>query len=109
MTENREGDAARAEEEEELEEGEDPAILHLQRCIAARKALPWSELTLREKICYYADRIFLAFLAVVVLIFMGEAVYKAWWVTSPKAIYKFIAEIVAFFLTQEEGEELIEL
>lgn len=108
MTENGVADEVRTEEEGEFED-EEAILLHFQRYSEARQALPWSERTLREKVSYYLDRIFLVFLCVLVLVFLAEAVYKMWYVTNLKAIYKSVSDIVTYLLTQEEEEELIEL
>lgn len=108
MTENGVADEVRTEDVDELED-EEAILLHFQRYSESRQALPWNERTLRERVSYYLDRIFLGFLCIVVLIFMSEAVYKMWYVTNVKAIYKSVVDIVTYLLTQEEEEELIEL
>ncbi len=98
--------------EEELD-SEHEALIHLSKIIEARRALPWEQWTFKEKAIYYMDRIFLGFLAIALLMLLGEFGFKMWYVTNIKKIAEFVSDSLVFLFnwlfTQEKQEELIEL
>lgn len=98
--------------EEDMDD-EQRALLHFSKYREARQALPWEQWTFREKANYYMDRIFLGFLAIFLLVLMGEFGYKMWYVTNVNKIAEFVTDSVVFLFdwlfTQERQEELIEL
>lgn len=104
---------AEVEAPEEDIDDEEAALLHFAKYSEARRALPWEQWTFREKTSYYLDRIFIGFLIVCLLVFVGEGVYKVWYVTNVKKIEEFMSSVAAFLFnwlfTQEKHEELAEL
>lgn len=111
--EDREEESHDLESPEEELSDETDALIHLGKYAEARRALPWNQWTLREKITFYLDRIFFVFLAIFVLLFIGEFVYKMWYVTNMKKIAEFVTDSVIYLFnwlsTQEKHEELLEL
>lgn len=113
------------DEREEVEEVEAPpedtdsqeeALLHFGRYSDMRRALPWEQKTRRERVNYYLDRCFLAFLLIFFLVLIGEFSYKMWYVTNLKKIKAFVLDFmayvldfVAWLLTQDEEERMAEL
>lgn len=98
--------------EEELDD-EHAALLRLGKYCEARRTLPWNQWTFREKANFYLDRIFLGFLAIFLLVMLGEFVYKVWYVSNMKKIAVFMTDSVIYLFnwlsTQERQEELFEL
>lgn len=98
--------------EEELTEETD-ILQHFGKYTEARRALPWNQWTFREKVTFFLDRIFFVFMGIFVLVFIGEFVYKLWYVTNVKKIAEFVADSVIHLFnwlsTQEKHEELFEL
>lgn len=98
--------------EEELSD-ETELLQHFGKYIEIRRALPWNQWTFREKVTFFLDRIFFGFLALFVLIFIGEFVYKMWYVSNMKKIVAFLTDSVSYLVnwlsTQERQEELLEL
>lgn len=88
---------------------EEEALLHFGRYSEARAAVPWEQRTFKEKVLYHIDRIFLSLLALFLLVFFGDFLYKIWYVTSWRKISEFILETASYLFTQEKDEELIEL
>lgn len=97
-----------AAEEQEMNSDEE-ALLHFGQYSEARAAVPWDQRTLKEKVLYHVDRIFLSLLVLFVLVMFGEFLYKICYVTSGRKILEFLRETVSYFFTQEKDEELIEL
>ncbi|MBN3323103.1 ETV7 factor, partial [Atractosteus spatula] len=100
------------EGEREAEEGyneDEAAMMLFAHYSEARAALPWEQRTVKEKFLYYVDHGFLVFLAIFLVVLLGEAAYKMWYVTNWKELYKAVVSVVTFFFTQEEEEELLEL
>lgn len=99
--------------EDPQEEVDDEALLHFGKYVEARRALPWEQWTTREKANFYMDRIFLGFLMTCLLVFLGEFVYKMWYVTNKNKVAEFVSEsaVILFnwLFTQDRQEELAEL
>ncbi|GCB85846.1 hypothetical protein scyTo_0026573 [Scyliorhinus torazame] len=66
-------------------------------------------LTGKQKIIYYADRIFLCFLVLLFVVLLLEAIYKIWYITNWTAISKYLRDLARWLTAQEEQEELLEL
>lgn len=98
--------------EDELD-GDHTALLHFGKYYEAQRALPWEQWTFREKANFCADRIFLGFLVIFVIILLGEFVYKMWYVTNVNKIAEFVSDSVVFLVeqlfAQEKQEELLDL
>lgn len=98
--------------EEELD-SEHAALIHFGKYHEAQLALPWEQWTFRQKANFCMDRIFLGFLAIFLIIVLGEFGYKMWYVTDVKKIAEFVSDSVVFLFdwlfTQERQEELFEL
>lgn len=92
------------EVQEELAGEEEDVLLRFSRYSEARATLPWSQRTFKEKLAHHADRIFLFFLALFLLVFAGEAAYKMWYVTNWKKVYKFVLDLVSYLISEEEKE-----
>lgn len=111
-TDGEEGERAEDVPEEDLDD-EQRTLLHVSKYVEARRALPWAEWTFREKIQFCMDRIFLAFLAICLIVFLGEFIYKMWYVTNVKKIIAFVSDSVTVLFnwlsTEERNEELFEL
>lgn len=111
--EHREEESEDPESPEEETYDESELLLHFGKYAEARRALPWNQWTFREKASFFLDRIFLGFLAIFVLIFLGEFVYKMWYVTNMKKVAAFFTDSVIYVFnwlsTQERQEELLEL
>lgn len=111
--EDREEESQDPETPEEDLSDETDALLHFGKYAEARRALPWNQWTLREKITFFLDRIFFVFLGIFALIFVGEFVYKMWYVTNVKKIAEFVTDSAIYLFnwlsTQEKHEELLEL
>ncbi|KAL1272424.1 hypothetical protein QQF64_028286 [Cirrhinus molitorella] len=106
-----EGDGAVEEREMETQEinSDEEALLHFGKYSEARAAMPWEQRTFKEKVLHHVDRIFLIFLALFLLVLLGDFLYKMWYVTSWRKIWEFILETVSYLFIQEKDEELIEL
>lgn len=106
-----EGDGAVEQQEMETQEinSDEEALLHFGKYSEARAAVPWEQRTFKDKVLYHVDRIFLGFLALFLLVLIGDFLYKIWYVTSGRKTLEFILEIVSYLFTQEKDEELIEL
>ncbi|CAJ1050255.1 hypothetical protein LDENG_00176020 [Xyrichtys novacula] len=111
-TNQAEGDQDQQPSEEELDEGE-KAMLLISKYAEARRALPWDQWTLREKVSYYMDRLFLLFIVLFLLVIVGECSYKIWYVTNMKKITEFVSDLVlslfGWLFTADRQEELAEL
>lgn len=111
--EHREEESEDPESPEEELSDETELLRHFGKYIEARRALPWNQWTFREKVTFFLDRIFFGFLALFVLIFIGEFVYKMWYVSNMKKIVAFLTDSVSYLVnwlsTQERQEELLEL
>ncbi|KAL3058251.1 hypothetical protein OYC64_010428 [Pagothenia borchgrevinki] len=96
---------------EELD-GEE-ALLHFGKYSEAQRSIPWEQKTFRQKANFHMDRIFLGFLVIFFLVFLGEFVYKMWYVTNVKVIAEFVSDCLVFLFnwlfTQTRQEELFEL
>ncbi|KAK1901858.1 NADH-ubiquinone oxidoreductase chain 5 [Dissostichus eleginoides] len=97
---------------EELD-GEHEALLHFGKYSEAQHSIPWEQKTFRQKANFHMDRIFLGFLVIFFLVFLGEFGYKMWYVTNVKAIAEFVSDCLVFLFnwlfTQTRQEELFEL
>ncbi|KAK9528624.1 hypothetical protein VZT92_012776 [Zoarces viviparus] len=98
--------------EEELD-SEHTALIHFGKYFEAQLALPWEQWTFRQKANFCMDRIFLGFLAIFLIILLGEFGFKMWYVTDVKKIAEFVSDWVVFLFnwlfTQERQEEFFEL
>lgn len=98
--------------EEELDD-EQKALLHFGKFHEARRALSWEQWTFREKVNFYIDRIFFAFLVIFVLVLLGECVYKTWYLSNINKIVESVVDSVFslfnWLSTQERQEEFLEL
>lgn len=106
-----ESDGAMEEQEMETQEinSDEEALLHFGKYSEARAAVPWEQRTFKEKVLYHADRIFIIFLVLFLIVHCADFLYKIWYVTSWRKILEFILETVSYLFTQEKDEELIEL
>lgn len=97
--------------EEEMDEQK--ALLHFGKYSEARHALPWEQWTFREKVNFYVDRIFFAFLVIFVFALLGECVYKMWYLTNISKIVESVADLIIslsdWLFTPVRQEELFEL
>lgn len=111
--EDREEESQDPESPEEELSDETDILLHFGKYAEARRALPWTQWTFREKMTFFLDRIFFVFFGIFALIFVGEFVYKMWYVTNTKKIAAFVTDSVIYLFnwlsTQEKHEELLEL
>ncbi|MEE6526684.1 hypothetical protein FKM82_027470 [Ascaphus truei] len=78
-------------------DSEDDAFAVLARMTQPPDTVPWEQRSLKMKIVHVADRVFLSFLAMFLLLLLGEVLYIVYHTTPWGAIYRG--------LTQEEGEE----
>ncbi|KAM8867045.1 uncharacterized protein ACB058_005187 isoform 1-T2 [Synchiropus picturatus] len=99
------------EEEEDIYE--DEALQIFSKYAEARRALPWDQWTLREKISYYLDRLFLAFLVIFFIVFFCEIVYKLWHIANVNKIGfvkdSIIGYVFNWLFTQDRQEQLADL
>lgn len=108
MPDQDEGREERELEAQDLADQED-ILLRFGRYSEARAAIPWSQRTFKEKLNHHADRIFLFFLVLFLLVVAGDALFKVWYVTSWQKVYKFMLDTVFFLVSEEEEEELMDL
>lgn len=94
-------------------DSEDAALKHFGKYFEDQHAQPWEQWTFRRKANFYMDRIFLGFLVICFIVFMGECTYKIWYVTNLKKIAEFGSDLVVFLFdwlfAQDRQEELFEL
>ncbi|KAG1963153.1 60S acidic ribosomal protein family [Pimephales promelas] len=76
-----ESDGAVEEQEMETQEinSDEEALNHFSKYSEARAAVPWEQRTFKEKLLHHADRIFLIFLALFLLVHFGDFMYKMWY------------------------------
>ncbi|OCT67817.1 hypothetical protein XELAEV_18039121mg [Xenopus laevis] len=87
-------------------EDDEDAFEILSRTTQSPDLLPWEQRSLKTKIMHVADRIFLIFLAVFLLVLFGEIMYIVYhavpWAELSQALKNQL-------LLQDEGEEELDL
>ncbi|XP_078496854.1 small integral membrane protein 40 [Lissotriton helveticus] len=91
--------------DEEGAEDED-SFVRLSRCTRSPGAVPWGQRSAKMRLLYLADRAFLGFLALFLLVLALEILYKAAYLLPWRALYEALE---GWMLAQEEDEEALEL
>lgn len=97
--------------EEEEDEDEDDVDVEdpfqtLARETPSPDSVPWEQRSTTMKLVHVADRVFLAFLALFLLLLMAEISYIIYQITPWSGIFQYLTDRL---LMQEEGEEEFEL
>ncbi|KAM8953757.1 small integral membrane protein 40 [Pelodytes ibericus] len=85
---------------------EDDSFAVLARVTTPPDSTPWEQRSTLMKIVYFADRIFLGFLAIFLLVLIGEVTYILYNIVPWPAISRGLRD---WLLTQEDKEEELDL
>eukprot|EP00061_Rhincodon_typus_P005572 g25249.t1 len=65
-------------------------------------------LSLKHRVILCADRVFLCFLVLLLVVLSLEVIYKIWYITNWRAIFNFLRDLASYLTEQPEEEETIE-